>query len=294
MPEPLPPYERYHSFGDSRLQYQHYSIFISGERRGLDIRNQQKDPIWLKANFILPRVYLKLRSEAAAQYLYHPLARQPDSVRLYEHRVRELLDQMEHWKIGRTLLDSLDKRVPVWIRPQTQDLRDGCNASAHPELWVERWGEDSIDVEMSPDDWTLHGCGKGAPGLNPLDVFFHEMVHASRHTRVAFENLEWKDLGNMKDGEELLAVMITNSFMSERGQKIFRQDHETDQTNTQDELEGALAAAPDWFESLKTLVNSNDALVEEVKKLTMPFNVFRDFDRIEKIANSRHPVNSTP
>ncbi len=269
----------FHSFGTSRLQYHHYSIFISGEKRGLEIRNKQmNDQNAPKSN---------LSARRAAQYEFHPLADQPESVRFYEHRVRELLDQIGQWKTGRCLLDSLDKGVPVWIRPNTVDDENTCNAYSHPETWAKELGESGdINVEVSPDDWTVNGCGKGVPGHRPVEVFFHEMVHASRQTRVAYEDLEWKNLGNMKDGEELLAVMVTNSFMSERGETVFKRDHETTETGTQTDVEDFLAINLDWFESLKTFVKGKDPLVAAVKKLTMPFNVFRDFDRIEALSKA--------
>lgn len=79
----------------------------------------------------------------------------------------------------------------------------------------------SPDISFSPDMWT--GSAMAGPGNAPDEVLYHELVHA---TRLMNGLLDTKPMNGQYDNqEELLAVMLTNIYQSEKGQTVFRGNH---------------------------------------------------------------------
>ncbi len=273
-------------FGPARLQYHDYSIFINGDTRGLDILRGQL-PDLTPGNHIMPQIYWKLEHQEARRYMYAPPADESRLVQFYEHRVRELLDEIWHSIIGNCLLDSLNDDYAVWIRPWKQDSSGYCNAITR----LESSNIGATGIEFSPEIWTADGCGHGLPGSRPVEVLFHELVHASRFSNNSYENLDHASLEQMTNGEEFLAVMITNSFTSERGGTNFARDYNTSTTASQDELEKFLSSNRNYIERIKFFLSIEDPLVTKVVKLKMSLNIFRDFERLEKAyQNSGQPA----
>jgi len=63
------------------------------------------------------------------------------------------------------------------------------------------------------------------PGANVDEVLFHELVHASRQTR-GVQDSSYVD-NDYDDSEEYLAVVLTNIYMSEKGQLVMVGNHGT-------------------------------------------------------------------
>jgi hypothetical protein len=77
-------------------------------------------------------------------------------------------------------------------------------------------------VEFDPDMWS--GRRMAAPSNAPDEVLYHELVHASRYVNGVFDG-EPVNKG-YDDAEEYLAIVLTNIYMSEKGQWIFAGDHD--------------------------------------------------------------------
>jgi hypothetical protein len=65
--------------------------------------------------------------------------------------------------------------------------------------------------------------GQKGPGSNPDEVLFHEMVHASRVLKGVTYFLNVNQGYNQE--EDYLSVVITNIYLSEKGQAYLRGDH---------------------------------------------------------------------
>jgi hypothetical protein len=275
MRPPVQPIQRVTAlgtFGPPRLQYLPYSIFVNGDTQGYDMAKTLGPYGYIRDQF-MPAGQMELGRRR--YHLFDPPADEPDSVRVYERRVRGILNNIWGSEIGRCLLNSLFNGIPVWIRPWLGGDDGSCNAITGIESRL------SPAIQFLPDTWSPYNCG-GPPGNNPEEVLFHELVHASRFTNQGFDNMDHRSLELMTDGEELLAVMITNSFISERGGKQFRRDYNTSTLATQAKTEQFLSSNRNYIERLKAFLAEDDPLVKEVVKLDMPFNVLRDFARLEK------------
>lgn len=82
-------------------------------------------------------------------------------------------------------------------------------------------GTDAL-ITFSPEMWT--GAAMAKPSNAPDEALFHEMVHASRIMRGVSDDPPVN--AGYTDQEEYLAVVLTNIYMSEKGQWVFAGDHD--------------------------------------------------------------------
>jgi Effector protein len=78
-------------------------------------------------------------------------------------------------------------------------------------------------VNFTPGMWT--GSALRKPGNGPDEVLFHELVHASRQMR-GVQDASYVD-HDYDDSEEYLAVVLSNIYLSEKGQLVLVGDHGT-------------------------------------------------------------------
>jgi NleD-like pathogen effector protein (putative zinc metallopeptidase) len=78
-------------------------------------------------------------------------------------------------------------------------------------------------IRFTPD--LYRGAAMATPSNAPDEVLFHELIHASRIMRGVLDDIPVD--GKYDDQEEYLAVVLTNIYMSEKGQWIFAGDHKT-------------------------------------------------------------------
>jgi hypothetical protein len=194
----------------------------------------------------------------------------------YETRIRVTLNAISDSAIGRALLSSLSSWVPVYIVPFTAG---GCNAITGQ---VTSNLTDGVRIFFSPETWAMDSCGR-VPGYRPVETLFHELVHASRFTRLGFAGLDKSELKDMQDPEEFLAVMLTNVYRSEQGAKKFNRDYRTGALVSQVELESFLALKGPYLRALFDL--RSDDLVRAIASLKAPFNPWRDYNRLKVIQN---------
>jgi len=83
-------------------------------------------------------------------------------------------------------------------------------------------GADAI-VNFTPGMWA--GSKMRKPSNAPDEALFHELVHASRQGR-GVQDSSYVDHG-YDDSEEYLAVVLTNIYMSEKGQLVLVGNHGT-------------------------------------------------------------------
>ena len=81
----------------------------------------------------------------------------------------------------------------------------------------------SATVEYTPDMWPVV-AGPVDPGGAADEALYHELVHASRIVRGLADRMPVnKKYG---DEEEYLAVLLANIYLSEKGQWVFRANHD--------------------------------------------------------------------
>lgn len=255
------------SAGKARLQYAPYSIFINGS----DLVSQFAD-LRRAVGPLLPGKADQWMRRRLEQLNDYPPPDDRPGVKTYERDVRVALNALRDTEIGRCLFKSFNPENAVWIVPY---IGEYCNAitTYRSSDWTR-----GVSVRYSPSIYTVDGCGK-LPGYRRDEALFHELVHASRDTRLSYEELYKTPLERMKDGEEFLAVMLANSYRSERHAKLFNYDYLSDKLGSQVEVEQFLSSKREYIEAIKYFLD--DPLVQLVVKLPMPFNVFRDFARLE-------------
>lgn len=284
-------------FGPPRLQYLPYSIFVSGETRGFDILKYvgTMSPARRRATPLL----MSLEHQQYDKYMFDPPLDEPPKVRIYESTVRKTMDRILETEIGKCLFKSMYNKVAIWVRPWLDDGSGYCNAQTGAATNM------SVGVQYSPETWDMNHCG-GWTGNSPEEVLFHELVHASRYSNYGVDDLQNDPLELMKNGEEFLAVMVTNSFIAERKGTKFNRDYMTSTDGTKDEVYGFLSSKKAYVEMINTLLLEEDPLIKLIDKLPMSFNVFRDFHQLKdafeqtpaghlnKLFNPVDPLNLYP
>lgn len=74
-----------------------------------------------------------------------------------------------------------------------------------------------VMIAYSPEQWLSPSRPK-APGVDPDEVLFHELVHASRQLRGVM--LRYPVAGGWGNEEEYLAIILTNLYLSEKGKPL--------------------------------------------------------------------------
>ncbi|VTZ27315.1 conserved hypothetical protein [Methylocella tundrae] len=167
----------------------------------------------------------------------------------YKAKLRRQFAPITGLSVGKALLKELGsvhrvvKFRPNWNWGDPLNADTEPRSVAHPENadWIhsmakgERFyfhhkrrvgaggGANSI-IRYTPEMWGPGGAAKSkAPGDDPDEIIFHELIHASRQMRGVQENKK-VDRG-YDDVEEYLAVVISNIYMSEKGKTVLLGDH---------------------------------------------------------------------
>jgi hypothetical protein len=138
-------------------------------------------------------------------------------------------------------------------------------------------------VEFSPD---MFGAGSAftGPGSQPDEVLFHEMVHASRMMRGRSFALRVNQ--GYDNEEEYISVVLTNVYLSEKGQPVFRANHDFPPNR-------ALLHPDKFLDNVQGVDLSPKVLIERFRLSTpdfyrayaaidatsAPFNPIREFDK---------------
>ena len=145
----------------------------------------------------------------------------------YEATVLGMLRSLEQMQVGRALMQAFRfYRREVLIYPYDRQVRDSeerdCNAYVY-----ETWGMFRTKLSFSPMDFLEKSACFSEHGVDatPHEVLFHELVHAMRASarkRLKFEG---------RDGEERIAVMVTNILSSEMNRPLRLPGGGTDHMN---------------------------------------------------------------
>ena len=188
------------------------------------------------------------------------LARDVESYRdlkkVHEHWTVKELDLIAHRATGRAVLGEIAATSPrvVTILPFVEiadyginATTNGTNASAATATGMpiitsttrrgrpnykngsgSGAGSDSV-IDYSATMWTEYGparlSGTRGPGFEPDEVLIHELVHAAREMRGVEYLLPVT--GGYDTQEEFLGVVVTNIYLSEKGQTVFARNHGT-------------------------------------------------------------------
>jgi hypothetical protein len=153
--------------------------------------------------------------------------------------VKGWLEQIKRWKTGLALLAEIASRdeqecriVPYrdkklnayeWGRDEVAETAKGAlvdySAPGNSKIGTGE-GSDAV-IEFTQEIW--RGEAMRPPSDAPDEVLFHELVHASRTMRgVSDRKTVSRRYG---DQEEYIAVVLTNIYMSEKGQRVFAGSH---------------------------------------------------------------------
>jgi hypothetical protein len=171
----------------------------------------------------------------------------------------DYLDQIVARRTGRELFDELvqfngERLVLIlpWDKPgelnaetYPKDDKDWVGATEVGKPQLDEYGDPIDDVpdgtgtggnaviKISPGMW----YGQGGPGHLPDEVLFHELVHAARILRgVLYKHEVDNDYHNL---EEYIAVVVSNIYLSEKGQHYLRANHGVHEKPSDDELADA-------------------------------------------------------
>jgi hypothetical protein len=163
--------------------------------------------------------------------------------------VKGWLEQIRRWRTGLALFAEINKGSPrsVFILPyrgKTPNASAGYRSDyseigglargvplqqmwnpfeEEPDPTVGKGTGSNSRVRFTPGMYT--GSELRKPGNGPDEVLFHELVHSSRAFR-GVEDPKYVD-HDYDNQEELLAITITNIYLSEKGQQVLVGDHGT-------------------------------------------------------------------
>lgn len=178
---------------------------------------------------------------------------------LFERTVLELLGEINKNRVGRILLEAIDRYRPTFtryirIRPDTGELAfakpvspAGASPQGHP-IKVDGAAASgtgtgsSTDVLFNPGAFSIAGS---EDTFRPDDVLFHELVHAYRYLVGRLKPDQRSD--GFDDDEEFLAIMLTNIYTSDAGRKnALRGSHKLD-FETLGQTQSSFGAHPHVF-----------------------------------------------
>jgi hypothetical protein len=271
-------------------KFEQYSVYVNFADRAEVIRLRQAGVFAMKGDEMMVnwfdstgRELAEITEDKAPSY----------EARDYEHRVYELLRLIRSVKIGKCVLDSLDKCNKYWILPTAYPTakRCRCGANTFPGSPKGRGGE---RIHFEPRDW------KGSASVfDSADVvLFHELVHASRQGRVGFFGevaFGFDGYSGLMGAEEFFATQMMNVYLSNRGSRIFYRTYDYGEAATKEEAYRDLCRVTPLRVFRYFL--DNDPLAKEVARWTHPadsFNPWRDLPMLEKAFLARSPQNRLP
>lgn len=216
----------------------------------------------------------------AAKPLYATIEdKTPDLVaRKYEEEILRLLRLILGTKVGKLLLDSLDKRQQYWIVPldaEDKAMCNGCAAYTFPEQAKHGGG---IRVYFNPADF------KDNKWETADDILFHELVHAYRFGRVGYHGMNRKAVSNYDDAEEFLALQMQNVYLAHRGSASFYRSYSQRDPVTKAKAYESFVLDPDILSAFRHFVD-RDPLVATVaawRDQPNAFNPWRDQPALEQ------------
>jgi len=166
-------------------------------------------------------------------------------VRHYKEDLQKQFAPIKRYGTGRALLCEIRRRKDkgvVKFRPNW-DWSDIVNAetiadkerdatakgqpiSTRPHASLGTGNGTNSTIQYTPEMWGEKGASRiHAPSFEPDEVIYHEMVHASRQLLGVQEATKVKK--GYGDVEEYLATVLTNVYLSDKGQTKFAANHGT-------------------------------------------------------------------
>jgi len=216
----------------------------------------------------------------------------------WKQSVVEQLRILSRSAAGYALLQS-QKKTGRWIVVYPLK-KDECNAHGyfvpHTVDANGRWygGHLSYNPDVFMDGSRCYKRRRRSFGHAPDQVLFHELIHAHRsaaHLTPMHDSLD-RGLAGYQDGEEFLAVVLTNIYISETKGKGMRGDYVSF-----DELKGPMSSSIGFFASspqvltiLTKFSKEQEFLFNELAKVKAAFNPLAalKFHRaaVEKVSSS--------
>ena len=142
-----------------------------------------------------------------------------------------------------------------------------------------------VTVRYSPNTWINNpGCSNG-PGFRYQDILLHELVHAARflgsdHVFNNDFNFYWAinpTLLGYENQEEFIAILLTNIYMSETGQKTLRLDHGSTQHPASMNGSSEFLSNGENLKVIREFCRQHNEIAPMIAKSTAPFNPIRAF-----------------
>lgn len=233
----------------------------------------------------------------------------------YESEVKDVLDLIHDRMTGRAVCQEIAAVSGSQVRIEPYKRVEACDHNATTRsafLYSTAVGMPILDtygrnptgsgmgtgsdakVGFTPGHWTRRGNDVGTgvfqsvkcapppgPGHQPDEVLFHELVHACRDLRGVSYNLPVN--AGYRNEEEFLAVVIGNVYLSEKGQRKLRANHDSDGVLKDPErfLEHAWVS-PDPRTLIHRFMLRQYSLFASLARIDVAFNPVRQYDLEEK------------
>lgn len=184
--------------------------------------------------------------------------------RQFEASVLGMMHAMNNTKSGRALMNGFRAvRREVLVFPYDGSMGQ-CNAYATSD-----WGMYRNKVAFSPQGWSAHSAcaAQGPAGNTPMEVLFHELVHA---LRFAAKTLQKRATAAQ---EEEIAILVTNIFSSEMNRPLRWRHSGFNKLPNSDPV----AFYGNHFPLIKMFVKEHPTVSEELSDIWTKFNPVREF-----------------
>ncbi len=197
----------------------------------------------------------------------------------YEHQVKRSLTEISHTRIGRLLLNSINRQEKVYIIP----LYD--YDTQHSAITTSNYSEaegGGIRIAYNPGEFSKAWRGGVVSDLRG-SVLCHELVHASHKSY----KREYRDLlsgGSFPNIAEFFASQIQNIYTSETGESKFYNLYYSLYA-PKEVVYRVLTKDRQLILALRNLLRT-EPLAQEAAKLTKPdYNPFRDYKELEEASH---------
>lgn len=260
-------------------KFEHYPVYINHPGRWEKVRQSQLETFKYQRD----RHMVSWLTYTAKQ-LYEIMEDKNPAYedRMFENTIYQALRLISSTRVGRLVLDSLDRNQKYWIVPLDDATLQTCDcggAFTFPGRPVEGGGIRIYfhlnSMNRTTKNWVGHD-----------DILLHELVHAYRIGRIGYEAVNSAKAMKGNDNlEEFLALQIQNLYLANRRATRFYLSYNTLRSVSKGTAYEEYARDGEVLAALRQLVETEPVASEASKWMHPPdsFNVFRDRNVLERM-----------